>query len=262
MGCMDNVLQLLAVTNKCKKPDDNALVAAMKPMQDAVKESQDIAKTRKKKWRTYDDYHVVLSEFRMGFNWVFYKAPNLPKPFWDAQTDAMVTAMQSKCWKKKKDEHKDHMRKWMTAGKELCAKVTEVIKTYYKVGLEWCGTEDFAVGDVKAAPAPAKAAPAKEEEVAAAPKKEAAQKDFSAELTKGLNVTSGLKKVKKERKNKYKAEKVSGKVSGGASKAKIKKKKEAKRSKRGHTWFFNDYQNHKGETMVKLDNAEEYDMKK
>merc|ERR1719205_291584 len=173
--------------------------------------------------------------------------------------------MQMKCWKRKKDEHKDHLRAWMNAGKALCTKVTEVIKTYYKVGIEWCGTEDFAVGDVKAAPAPAKAAePAKEEEVAAAPakKEEPAKKDFSAELAKGLDVTSGLKKVKKEQKNKYKKEKVAGKVSGGASKARIKKKKEAKRQKRGLTWFFNDYQNMQGESMVKIDNEEEYDLRK
>jgi len=265
-SCMDNVLQLLAVTNKCKKPDDNALVAAMKPMQDAIKESQDIAKTRKKKWRTYDDYHVVLSEFCIGFNWVFYKPPNLPKPMWDAQTDAMVTAMQSKCWKKKKDEHKDHMRAWMNAGKALCAKVSDVIKAHYKVGVEFWGQEDFALGDAPAA-APAAASENKEEEVAAKeePKKEEpkkAQKDFAAELSKGLNVTSGLKKVKKEQKNKYKKEKVVGKVSGGASKARIKKKKEAKRQKRGQTWFFNDYQNMQGESMVKIDNEEEYDLKK
>lgn len=264
-ACMDTVISVLATTNKCKKPTDDQLMAAFKPMNDAIQEADSISMTRKKKWRAYDDYHVVLKEFCAGFRWVFYKPPNLPKPFWEAQVDAMVTAMQMKCWKRKKDEHKDHLRAWMNAGKALCAKVTEVIKTYYKVGIEWCGTEDFAVGDVKAAPAPAKAAePAKEEEVAAAPakKEEAAKKDFAAELTKGLDVTSGLKKVKKEQKNKYKKEKVSGKVSGGASKAKIKKKKEAKRSKRGHTWFFNDYQNHQGDTMVKIDNAEEYDMKK
>jgi len=260
--CMDNVLQLLAVTNKCKKPSDQAFMDAMKPLQDAIQEAKGIAKTRKKKWRTYDDYHVVLEEFCVGFSWVFYKPPNLPKPMWEAQMDAVVTAMQSKCWKKKKDEHKDHVRAWMNAGKAFGAKVADAIKAHYKVGVEFWGQEEFALGDAPAAPAKSEM---KEEEVAAKeePKKaDGPQKDFAAELSKGLNVTAGLKKVKKEQKNKYKKEKVVGKVTGGASKAKIKKKKQAKRSKRGHTWFFNDYQNMQGESMVKIDDADEYDIKK
>lgn len=177
--------------------------------------------------------------------------------------DAMLTAMQSKCWKKKKDEHKDHLRAWMNAGKAFGAAVTEVIKAHYKVGVEWYGQEDFAMGDVKAAPAAA--AGAKEEEVE--PKKEEKkatekQADIGAALSKGLAVTGGLKKVKKEQRNKYSGEKISGKVSSGPTKAKIKKKKTAKRSKRGHTWFFENYQNYQGDGRVTIDNAEEYDMKK
>jgi len=66
---------------------------------------------------------------------------------------------------------------------------------------------------------------------------------FAAELSKGLAVTAGLKKVRKDQKNKYKKEKISGKVGGGASKARIKKKKEPKRVKRGNMWQFLDYQN-------------------
>lgn len=257
-ACMDNVLQLLAVTNKCKKPTDDQFVQAMKAMQDAQEEAKGIAKTRKKAWRTYDDYHVVLSEFCLGFSFVFYKAPNLPKPFWDAQMDAMVTAMQAKCWKRKKDEHKDHLRAWMNAGKALSKKVSDIIKAHYKVGVEFMGTEDFAMGDVKAAPAQVQ-----EEEVQAAePAKAEKQADVGAALAKGLNVTAGLKKVKKEQKNKYSGEKISGKVSGGASKAKIKKKKQAKRMKRGQTWFFNDYQNMQDANMVLVEGEEEYDIKK
>eukprot|EP00493_Phyllostaurus_siculus_P025941 UN26286 len=88
----------------------------------------------------------------------------------------MVTGMQSKCWKKKKDEHKDHLRAWMNAGKALCAKVSDVIKAHYKVGVEFWGQEDFALGDAPAA-APA-ASENKEEEVAAKeePKKEEPKK--------------------------------------------------------------------------------------
>merc|ERR1719499_2826764 len=147
----------------------------------------------------------------------------------------------------------------MNAGKAFGAKVADAIKTHYKVGVEFWGQEEFALGDAPAAPAKSEM---KEEEVAAKeePKKaDGPKKDFAAELSKGLDVTAGLKKVKKEQKNKYKKEKVVGKVTGGASKAKIKKKKQAKRSKRGNMWQFLDYQNQED---VVLDNADEYDMKK
>jgi len=81
--------------------------------------------------------------------------------------------------------------------------------------------------------------------------------NFAAELSKGLAVTSGLKKVKKEQKNKYKKEKISGKVGGGASKARIKKKKDPKRVKRGNMWQFLDYQNQEDVVLE----GEDYEMK-
>eukprot|EP00492_Amphilonche_elongata_P002367 TRINITY_DN261_c0_g1_i3.p1 TRINITY_DN261_c0_g1~~TRINITY_DN261_c0_g1_i3.p1 ORF type:complete len:222 (+),score=47.11 TRINITY_DN261_c0_g1_i3:40-666(+) len=187
----DAVLKLLAVTNKCKKPDDAAWVAALAPIQQCMKEASDIARTRKKKWRTYDDYHVVLESLINGFGWVAHKPPSLPKTFWESSIDSMVVAMQSKCWKKRKEEHKDHLRAWMASGKEFGAAVADVIKEHYKVGVEFWGQEPFALGDAPAAPA---AAVKKEEEVAAAGEvKPKAGPDVGAELAKGLAVTSGTK---------------------------------------------------------------------
>jgi len=255
------VLQILAITNKCKKPDDAAWGAALAPIQACIQEASGIARTRKKKWRAYDDYHVVLESLISGFGWVAHKPPSLPKSYWDSSIDSMVVAMQSKCWKKKKDEHKDHLRAWMAAGKEFGAAVSDVIKAHYKVGVEFWGQEAFALGDAPAAPA--KAADKKEEEVAAAGEaKQQAVPDVGAELAKGLAVTGTLKKVKKEQRNKYSGEKISGKVSAGPSKARVKKKKKAVRQKRGLTWFFNDYQNMGGaDGMTVIDNAEEYPMR-
>lgn len=257
----DAVLKILAVTNKCKKPDDAAWNAALGPIQECIKEASGIARTRKKKWRTYDDYHIVLEALISGMGWVAHKPPSLPKTYWDSSIDSMVTAMQSKCWRKRKEEHKDHLRAWMNAGKEFGAAVSDVIKEHYKVGVEFWGQEAFALGDAPAAPA---AADKKEEEVAAAgePKQKKSGGGIEAELAKGLAVTGGLKKVKKEQRNKYSGEKISGKVSAGPSKARVKKKKKAVRQKRGLTWFFNDYQNMGGaDGMTVIDNAEEYPMK-
>jgi len=269
----DNVLAILAVTNKCKYPTQDQLQAAMGPVFESAKESADIAFTRNKTWRRFDDHHKAFEQLMEGFKWVLCKPPTLPAEFWFSQGDAMYSTMTSKCWGKKKEKEKDYMRQWMNAGKAFYEAVHEVIKTHYKTGVEFHGKEDFALGDLPAAPAAApEAAPVadekapekapadpakKEEEIVAAeePKKSAG---FAAELSQGLAVTAGLKKVRKDQKNKYKKEKISGKVGGGASKARIKKKKEAKRIKRGHTWQFLDYQNI---TDTVLDNEEDYQMK-
>jgi len=267
----DCVLSILCLTNKCKTPTPDQLKEAMGPIFEAGKEAADIAFTRNKTWRKFDDHHKAFEQLMEGFKWVMCKPPNLPVEFWFTQGDSMYSTMTSKCWSKKKEKEKDYMRSWMNAGKALYEKIHEVIKEHYKTGVEFSGKEEFAVGGLPAAPAPAApvadekapekapADPAKkeEEEVEAAEEPKPA-KDFAAELSKGLAVTSGLKKVRKDQKNKYKKEKVSGKVGGGASRARIKKKKEPKRVKRGLMWQFLDYQNQED---VVLDDEKDYAMK-
>jgi len=271
-NCM---LSILALTNKCKTPTPDQLREAMDPIFEAAKEAADIAFTRNKTWRKFDDHHKAFEQLMEGFKFIMCKPPNLPAEFWFTQGDAMYATMTGKCWAKKKEKEKDYMRSWMNAGKALYEKMYEIIKENYKTGVDFSGKEDFALGDLPAAPAaapvadekaPAPADPAKKEEEveAAEPPKKAddggkPKINFAAELSKGLAVTSGLKKVRKDQKNKYKKEKISGKVGGGASKARIKKKKDPKRVKRGHMWQFLDYQNQED---VVLDNTDEYDMKK
>jgi len=266
----DCVLSILALTNKCKTPSSEQLSEAMRPVLEACEEAAKIAFTRNASWRKFDDHHKAFEQLMEGFKFVLCKPPQLPAEFFFSQGDAMYATMTSKCWGKKKEKEKDYMRQWMNAGKAFYEKVTEIIKEYYKVGVEFSGKEDFAVGDLPAAPAvadvkaPADPAKVEEEEVEAAeaPKKEAekpkkAGLGFAAELSKGLAVTAGLKKVRKDQKNKYKKEKISGKVGGGASKAKIKKKKEPKRVKRGNMWQFLDYQNQEDVVLE----GEDYQMK-
>merc|ERR1712109_247056 len=89
----------------------------------------------------------------------------------------------------------------------------ELVKTHYKLGVEFCGKESITsaeVPDTPAAKAPADPAKAPEEEVKPAAKAEKKTVDSAAllsSLTKGLDVTKGLKKVKKSQKNKYKKRK-------------------------------------------------------
>merc|ERR1719242_258294 len=127
-----------------------------------------------------------------------------------------------------------------------------MIKAHYKVGVEFAGKVSIMEAEAPAdAPAAAKAAPADPaKEDAVKPKKDdTVDKEKKAaallgDLTKGLSATKGLKKVDKSMKNKYKKEKVKGTVKGGPTKAKIKKKKEAKIKKAGpFTWQFFDFQN-------------------
>jgi len=263
------VLSILCLTNKCKTPTPDQMKEAMGPIMEAIQEAADIAFTRNKTWRKFDDHHKAFEQLMEGFKWVLCKPPNLPVEFWFSQGDSMYSTMTSKCWAKKKEKEKDYMRSWMNAGKAFYEKVHEIIKEHYKTGVEFSGKEEFAIGGLPAAPAqaaapdekapsPAPADPAKEEEVEAAEEPKKASLGFAAELSKGLAVTSGLKKVRKDQKNKYKKEKVSGKVTGGSSKARIKKKKEPKRMKRGLMWQFLDYQNQED---VVLDDENEYQMK-
>jgi len=272
----DCVLSILCLTNKCKTPTPDQMNEAMAPIMEAVKEASDIAFTRNKTWRKFDDHHKAFEQLMEGFKFVMCKPPLLPSEHWFSQGDSMYSTMTSKCWAKKKEREKDYMRSWMNAGKAFYEKVNEVIKEHYKTGVEFAGKEEFAIGGLPAAPAeaapaeaapvaadvkapsPAPADPAKEEEVEAAEEPKKAKLNFAAELSKGLAVTAGLKKVRKDQKNKYKKEKISGKVGGGSSKARIKKKKDPKRVKRGMMWQFLDYQNQED---VVLDDENEYLMK-
>jgi len=198
-----------------------------------------------KEMRKFDDHHIIALRFVESLSFVTHYPPMLPKVQVESCKDSMETTML-KFWKKGTDGDKE-MRK---AGIALLKDYPELVKTHYKLGVEFCGKESITsaeVPDTPAAKAPADPAKAPEEEVKPAAKAEKKTVDSAAllsSLTKGLDVTKGLKKVKKSQKNKYKKEKVKGTVSAGPTKAKIKKKKEAKVKKAGpFTWQFLDFQN-------------------
>lgn len=143
----------------------------------------------------------------------------------------------------------DENKAFARAMKALGKRQLEIVKAHFVQGLAWSGTKNVteasgAAPVVAAAPAAAeeKAVEAKPKKAAAKPKKEP-KGDVADELSKGLAVTSALKKVKKSQKNKYKKDKVSGKVGGGVKKAKAKKKlPDPRKQKRGKTWFLEYYQ--------------------
>jgi len=206
-----------------------------------------LTRTRNKQLRKFDDHHVCALRIIEGFFFVCHYPPSLPSAHFESCRDAVETLML-KFWKKGTDGDKEFRKAVLAYQKPIY----DMIKAHYKVGVEFAGKVSIMEAEAPAdAPAAAKAAPADPaKEEAVKPKKDdTVDKEKKAaallgDLTKGLSATKGLKKVDKSMKNKYKKEKVKGTVKGGPTKAKIKKKKEAKIKKAGpFTWQFLDFQN-------------------
>lgn len=250
---MDLLCNYLSMQNKCKKPSPEQMNAYFKPLQDMVKTCEGLKRTRNKALRPFDNYHVVLYEMMVGFSFVFYYPPNLPKTFYEGQKDGVETGA-NKIWKNRTDDDEDFIK----YSKTFVNGVLEIVKANYKMGIEFKGDQEFD-GSAKA-PESKPAAAKKEEEVKPAPSKAKESKKeggagLTAALQQGLAVTGSLKKVEKHQRNKYSGEKISGKVSGGPKKAKIKKKKESKMTKRAQKWYFEDYQN---QDLVTIDDSKKH----
>jgi len=241
------ILNYLSYQNKAKKPTPDEQRETLAPLFEAQQAMEKLTRTRDKQLRKFDDHHVIALRIVEGFTFVLHYPPSLPKAHFASCAESAETKML-KFWKKGTDGDKE-MRK---AGLAFLKPIPELIAQHYKVGVEFRGKDSILSAEAPPTEAPAKAPkkadPAKEEEVAPAKeKKKEKTVDGDAllgQLTQGGAITAGLKKVKKSQKNKYNKEKIKGTVSAGPSKAKIKKKKEAKIKKAGpFTWQFFDFQN-------------------
>merc|ERR1719273_1737771 len=215
-------------------------------MLDAMKAADDLTRTRDRSLFKFDLVHKTLYELVMSCTWVSMYPPQLPAGHAKAQLESADFHI-NRIMMKEQDK-----KGWAKACKALLSAQAALVKQHYKMGIEFEGKGSIADADSSApAPAPSKQ---QEEEVESAPKQqtEAPKKKkkqvdgdkLFAELNKGLNATSGLKKVKKSQKNKYNRANIKGTVSGGPKKAKAKKKMpDPKKYKQGpFTWFYQYYQ--------------------
>jgi adenylyl cyclase-associated protein len=180
----------------CKKPADQDIVAFLQPSVDAMNLCSSPDR---------DAANINLQKALME------AAPFLSWPF-SPPTFQHVEGMRDSAglWinraltdaKTAGDEKLAQVRAFNTALKETLTEFAKFLKEHYKLGLEWHqGGKDFKSYTPGSAPsasaAPAAAAPAPAAAATAAP----AGNPF-AELQKGLNVTSGLKKVTDDMKTK------------------------------------------------------------
>lgn len=244
------VLGYLKVTAKAKKPTQQEMQTVLKPLMEVQDVVTKLTRTRNKKLRNFDDHHTAALRIVEALFFVVHYPPSLPAAHFASCSDSVETIML-KFWKKGTDGDKEFRK----AANAFVKPIPDLIKKFYKTGVEFSGKVSILEAEAPAdAPAPAAAAepvkadPGKAEEAVEAKaekkKKEVDPDALLSSLSKGLSATKGLKKVEKSMKNKYKKEKVKGTVKGGPTKAKIKKKKEAKVKKAGpFTWQFFDFQN-------------------
>jgi len=256
----ERVAAYLKMTTVCKKPSTQECVEFCKEaIVDGAQWADDLTRTRVKKWFKFGNFHKALKEVMATNYWVSMYPPQLPASHCKGQLEAADFHLNRILTK---DGKTDENLAFVKNLKALIKAVEEFVKANFKTGIDFVGQESIKEAKAPAAGAKpkAKAAPAPEEEVA--PKKEdtaAAEQKANAllgALNKGLKATSGLKKVKKEQKNKYKKEKVSGKVTMATKKAKVKNKKKAVKKKQGpFNWAYCNYTDAEGLQEINNDDG-------
>lgn len=248
----NNSKAVVTATASCKKPSAAELQAFMKPMADAIADMEKEKMRRdKKKQPDRGDYRAALYEVCVAASWVTQQPPSLPVTHVTQQLDSFQFHANRALKKEKSDVNKAFSK----ACQDFLKEVTAFVKANFKAGLSFRGKNP--IGDAPAAAAASAAAPADDEkkEEPAKKKKTSAKKkttvkkegggmgNVMGELSKGLKVTSGLKKVSKDQKTKYrKKEAGRGLVKTGKKKAApAKKKKKASTTKQPGRIMFLDY---------------------
>jgi len=253
----DNVTDYVCKSDSCKEPTGEELQQALAATIAAIGHYDGLIYSRKKGMMAWQFHHKALHAAMDALTWVSMKPPHqMPKTQASSGMESTDFNLNKIIMKK---PCSDENKAFVVAMKALGKRMTEIVKAHYKTGLPWSGTKNV----LEASAANTTAAPAATEEKAPEPEKVAAKKvapkkaaepkgDIADELSKGLAITGSLKKVKKSQRNKYKKEKISGKVTGGPKKAKAKKKlPDPKKTKRGKTWFLEYFQ--EGLTTIDAD---------
>jgi len=252
----DEVTDYIVKADSCKKPTPAELQQALAKTIEAIGYYDGLIYSRKSGMGDWQLHHKAIHAAMDCLTWVSMAPPDgMPKQQCGSGVESCDFNLNKILMKDRSNAPNKAFAQTM---KVLGSKMQELVKQHFKQGLNWSGQKSVTeAGGAPKEAAAAAPAPAATEEKAEKPKKAAKKKaatensgGFEAELSKGLAVTASLKKVKKSQRNKYKKEKISGKVSGGPKKAKAKKKlPDPKKSKRGKTWYLEYYQ----EGLVTID---------
>jgi adenylyl cyclase-associated protein len=197
----------LVKASKCKQPAQDQLMMELKPMADCIQQIQSFREV--KRGSEFFNHLSTLSEAVPAFGWVSMSPA--PAPFAKEMADAgqFYSNRVLKDWKEKDVTHKDWVQSWNKAMGDLQA----YIKQWHTTGVAWnakgVDVSSFGASRGAAAPPPPPPAggappppppPAIQPPTGAPPASDSSSGDgeraaLFAELSKGSDITKGLKKV-------------------------------------------------------------------
>jgi len=190
--------QVLLTAASCKKPAEGDLAGVLKPLSDKMSE---INAFRDKKRGTKEFDHLsTLSEGITAFGWVTVSPT--PEPF-AVQARGGSEFYSNKLLNLYKGKDETQME-WIRGFNGFLKGIEKFIKENHRTGLEWTGKDDaksFVAGGGAKPSAGVTADAASKKAAVPTPSKSAADAPVATnvmkELSKGLDVTAGLKKVDK-----------------------------------------------------------------
>jgi len=248
----ENIGALVAVLHKTAKPATPDLMTFLKEAQAAIGRAEELKRKRDKRNKPDMGRHrAAMYEVCTMTSWVLMSPPNLPASYLKSQLDSAQFHLNRVLKDAKGQKNEDDTKEFVAAIQALGNTLHNFVKANFKTGLEWkAGGGDLLSAPTSVAKKPDVKKPVetkeevKEEKVEAKekPKPMANMGNVFGELSKGLNITKGLKNVKKSQKTKYrKKEEGRGVVKMAKKKKVVKPKKTPSTKKMGFRWMFSDY---------------------
>jgi len=247
----ENIGAIVAVVHKTAKPANEDLMTFLKEAVAAIERAQELKKKRDKRNKPdMGSYRAAMAEVCMMTSWVLMSPPNLPVTYIKSQVDASQFHLNKVLKNAKGKENEALSKDFVKASNALGNTLVNFVKANFKTGLEWkAGGDDLLSAPTSVKKKATEQKPVETKEDVKEEKKEEAKEKPSGnmgnvfgELSKGLNITKGLKTVKKSQKTKYRKKEAGRGVVKMKQKKKIAKPKKIPTTKKmGFRWMFENY---------------------
>jgi len=249
--CFENIAALIAVLHKTAKPKQEDLMTFLKQAVDGIDKAENLKRKRDKRGKPdMGSHRAALYDVCTMCSWVLMSPPaGLPTTYVKGQIDSAQFHLNRVLKNAKGKDNESDEKEFVALVKALGVALHTFVKENFKTGLEWkAGGDDLlsAATTVSVKPSAGKVdAVETKEEV----KEEMKDKpvvnmgNVFGEISKGLNITKGLKNVKKSQKTKYrKKEEGRGLIKTGPKKVVKKKPRRPPATKNmGGRCMFTDY---------------------
>jgi adenylyl cyclase-associated protein len=243
-----NTLELIRRVPNSKKPANPELMAFLKPAVDAIG-AMDTMRYKGKNTKKFKDHYTAIYEAVMSCSWVTMAPPQgLPKQHVESQSGSVDFSINRVCKSNKDDDTKAWKAAMQAMNKRLC----EFVKEYFKSSGLTYNAKGGALSEAAAAKGATPAAEEKKEDKKPAKKAKKASPGggmaaVMGDLSKGLAVTKGMKKVTSDMKTKNRKDRV-GKVTVKKAAPKKKRKKfgPAQTKFMGGRWMVENYEEDAG----------------